>query len=58
MGLYFGDKKQKLRSNNAAYFLNLYTTSTSVVNENKLLSSDNYTLKDKNGLFLMAKEDK
>ena len=55
MALYFGSNKQKLSSNDSLFRMNFYTTTT-VVNGIALLSSDNYMLKDKNGLYLTAKE--
>ena len=56
MALYLGSgKKQKLISNGAVYYINLFSK-TSITNGIKLLSSDNYILKDSNGLYLTAKE--
>ena len=57
MGLYLGDsEKLKLILNGVVYKLNVYTgtQSASVV---RLLSSDNYILKDKNGYYLSIKEN-
>ena len=55
MGLYLGSEKLKISLGSLASCLNLYTT-TIIVNGIALLSSENYTLKDKNGLYLTAKE--
>lgn len=57
MAIYLGNNKLKLNLNNIKYNINLYTTDTPIINVNKLLSSDNYILKDLNGLFLTVKED-
>lgn len=53
MALYLGSsEKVKIISNNVKCILNI------VIVSNRLLSSDNYILKDLNGLYLIAKEDK
>lgn len=57
MGLYLGSNKKKLYLDNNVYCINLYVTSAPTINGDKLLSSDNYILKDLNGLFLTVKED-
>lgn len=55
MALYIGTNKVKVNMNDVKYRLNLYST-TPIINGVKLLSSDNYVLKDKNGKYLTAKE--
>lgn len=58
MGLYLGNsKKRKVILNGVVYNFNLFT-STPVINFVRLLSSDNYILKDSNNLYLIPKEDK
>lgn len=54
MALYLGGKKVKMMLNNQLYHFNFYTT-TLILNGAMLISSDDYTLKDKNGLILTAK---
>lgn len=58
MGLYLGSS-QKVKINLASnkYSLKLFSL-TPILNGTRLLSSDNYILKDKNGRYLTAKEDK
>lgn len=56
MALYLGIEKQQLNVDGIVYCLNLFSA-TSIVNGIKLLSSENYVLKDINGLYLTAKED-
>lgn len=56
MGLYMGSTKIKITLDNIKYFLNLYS-STPIVNNVLLLSSDNYILKDSNNLYLTAEEN-
>ena len=56
MALYLGSsEKLKITLNNIVYYLNLYSTKP-ITNGIRLLSSDGYTLKDSNGLYLTAKE--
>lgn len=56
MALYLGSSdKQKVVLNGAAYCLNLFTQ-VAITNGIRLLSSDNYILKDSNGLYLTVKE--
>jgi hypothetical protein len=55
MALYLGSKKVNINLGSLACYLNLYTPSV-LVNGVMLLSSDNYTLKDFNGVYLTAKE--
>ena len=56
MALYLGSDIIKVNINGVAYKLNLFST-TPIFNGMLLLSSDNYILKDSNGLYLTAKED-
>ena len=58
MALYLGgdEIKRKVILNNIVYYFKLFT-STPMTNGIRLLSSDNYTLKDTDGLYLTAKED-
>ena len=56
MPLYLGSSgKLKVYLNNIAYVVNLVST-TSSTNIIRLLSSDNYILKDCNGVYLTVKE--
>ena len=55
MALYLGSNKIKINLNGVTYCLNLFSE-TIILNGIKLLSSDNYILKDSNGFFLTAKE--
>lgn len=57
MALYLGNSKIKINLNNNKYDLKLFSL-TPILNGTRLLSSDNYILKDKNGRYLTAKEDK
>ena len=54
MVIYLGSNKQKISVGSSSYYLNFYST-VAIVNGIALLSSDNYMLKDKNGLYLTAK---
>lgn len=56
MGLYLGSEKLKINMNNSKVCLNLFS-STSIVNNKFLMSSDNYVLKDSNGVYLTVKEN-
>lgn len=56
MALYLGDKMIKVNINGVAYKFNLFST-TPILNGIRLLSSENYILKDANGIYLTAKED-
>jgi hypothetical protein len=57
MALYLGNSsKLKLNLNKITYNIDLFTT-TLILNGIRLLSSDNYILKDSNGLYLTTKED-
>lgn len=55
MSLYLGSDKVKINLDGIIYHLNLVATTPSIIGV-KLLSSDNYILKDSNGLYLTAKE--
>ena len=55
MALYLGSSKQKISLGSLASYLNLYTT-INILNGAALLSSEGYTLKDANGVYLTAKE--
>ena len=56
MGLYLGDSgKLKLILDNVVYRLNIFSE-TIILNGVKLLSSDNYILKDSNNVYLTVKE--
>lgn len=56
MALYLGSSnKQKIVLDGNTYFMNLFSKIL-ITNGEVLLSSDNYILKDSNGLFLTVKE--
>ena len=56
MALYLGSsEKQKIVLDGNTYFMNLFSKIL-ITNGDVLLSSDNYILKDSNGLFLTVKE--
>lgn len=56
MGLYLGNSERlKIHLDNATFCLNFYSE-IPIINGVVLLSSDNYTLKDTNGLYLTAKD--
>ena len=56
MALYIGSsEKLKITSKNGKCCLRVIT-STPITNNSKLLSSDNYILKDSNGLYLTVKD--
>lgn len=56
MALYLGGSdKLKINLNSILYHLNLYSLAP-ITNGVMLLSSDDYMLKDSNGLYLTAKE--
>ena len=58
MALYLGSsEKRKVILDGVVYRFNLFT-STPIANFIRLLSSDNYVLKDSKGLYLIPKEDK
>ena len=57
MGLYLGSSgKRKLIWNSIVYRLNYYSKNL-ILNGVLLKSSDNYILKDKNGVYLTAKKE-
>ena len=57
MALYLGSSdKQKVYLDGNTYYLNLFSK-TIITNNNVLISSDNYILKDLNGLYLTIEED-
>lgn len=57
MALYIGSSdKRKVILNGVVYNFNLFTT-IPITNFIKLLSSDNYILKDSEGLYLTVEED-
>lgn len=55
MALYLGDKKVKINLGGVVYNLNVIPA-VLVTNGIRLVSSDDYTLKDSNGIYLTAKE--
>ena len=55
MALFLGNDKVKINLNNVVYCLNLFSEEL-ILNGIMLLSSDNYILKDSNGVYLTAKE--
>ena len=56
MSLYLGNsKKLKVNLNNVIYRFMLFSKNP-ITNGIRLLSSDNYTLKDSNGIYLTVKE--
>lgn len=57
MALYLGSDNKKLKAilNGQIIRLNVFSTNI-ITNGIKLLSSDNYILKDSNNLYLTAKE--
>lgn len=57
MALYLGRDKVKLNLDNVIYNLNLFSE-IPITNGVRLLSFENYILKDSNGLYITAKEDK
>lgn len=55
MALFLDGEKLKVNLNGVVYRLN-FISKTIILNGIKLLSSENYVLKDSNGLYLTAKE--
>lgn len=53
--VYLGSNKVRINLNNKIYNIELLSK-IPILNGIRLLSSDNYTLKDLNGLYLTAKE--
>lgn len=56
MALYLGNNKVKINLNGIVCSLNLFSSNL-ILNGILLLSSENYILKDSNGVFLTAKEE-
>jgi hypothetical protein len=57
MALYLGNsEKVKIYINNILYSIQLFSE-TPIFNGVRLLSSENYILKDSNGIYLTVKED-
>ncbi len=57
MTLYLGSSgKQKIMLNGVAYCLNIFS-SEAITNGVRLLSFDNYVLRDSNGLYLTINEE-
>lgn len=57
MALYLGNsEKLKINLNSVVYYLNFFST-TPITNGIRLLSSDEYILKDSNNLYLTFKEE-
>ncbi len=57
MALYFNGEKLKINIDNTVRKVASYVTAP-IVNGIMLLSSDNYVLKDSNGVYLTTKEGK
>lgn len=57
MALYLGSNKKYKVAMNGASFRPKVIAKTPVSNNIRLLSSDNYILKDSTGTYLIAKED-
>ena len=55
MALYLGSNKKNISIGSLMYNINFYSAIVEMINGIVLLSSDNYTLKDKNGLYITAK---
>lgn len=56
MGLYLGSSKQKISIGSSYTNMNFYSAIIPIIKGIKLMSYDNYILKDKNGLYLTVKE--
>lgn len=56
MALYLGNEKMKLRLNDLLMHLNIHPSSDPIIEVIRLLSSDNYILKDSNNVYLIPKE--
>jgi hypothetical protein len=56
MPLYLGTEQVKINLDDIIYHLNLFTN-VIMINNPKLLSSDNFVLQDSNGLYITVKED-
>lgn len=58
MALHLGSSENlKVHLDDIVYYLNIYSE-TPITNGVRLLSSENYILKDSNGTYLTTKEDK
>lgn len=57
MALYLGENKVKINLDNITYYLNLFSERP-ITNGVRLLSSEEYILKDFNGLYLTTEEEK
>lgn len=55
MAIYVGNSKQKLVVGNVVQSMKIYNKEVAE-KVKKLLSSDNYILRDKNGLYLITKD--
>jgi hypothetical protein len=56
MPLYLGTEQVRINLDDIIYHLNLFTN-VIMINNPKLLSSDNFVLQDSNGLYITVKED-
>lgn len=56
MSLYLGSNRVKISMGNTTYCLNLCTVEP-IINGIRLLSSDDYILKDSNGLYLTIRSN-
>ena len=56
MAIYLGENKYKIYINKMLYNFDIHT-STPITNAIRLLSSDNFTLKDRNGVFITVKKE-
>ena len=57
MALYLGSSEElKINLDGIVYYLNLYSKNP-ITNGVRLLSDDNYILKDLNGLYITTKEN-
>lgn len=57
MAIYAGGQKYKLIAGGGVCDMQIYTPNTIITNGIRLLSSDDYTLKDINGLYLTTKKE-
>lgn len=55
MALYLGSEMVKINLNCVVHYLNLFSENP-ITNGIRLLSSDDYILKDSNGVYLVVKE--
>ena len=56
MALYLGEERMNLHLNDLLLCLNIYSPSDPITEVIRLLSSDNYILKDLNDIYLIPKE--